>query len=110
MKIVIAGCGKIGVTITESMLKEGHDVTVIDSDRNRINEMLNIYEVMGVCGNAGDSDTLMEADAADTDIFIAVTASDELNMLSCLFARRLGAKHTIAGCATPITTTGAWIF
>lgn len=96
MKILIAGCGKIGVTITESMLKEGHDVTVIDSDRNRINEMMNIYEVIGVCGNAGDSDILVEADAANTDIFIAVTSSDELNMLSCLFARRLGAHHTIA--------------
>lgn len=96
MKIVIAGCGKIGITITESMLKEGHDVTVIDSDQNRINEMLNIYEVMGVYGNAGDSDALIEADAGGADIYIAVTASDELNMLSCLFARRLGAKHTIA--------------
>lgn len=96
MKIIIAGCGKIGVAITKSMLKEGHDVTVIDSDRDRVNEMSNIFEVMGVSGNAADSDVLAEADVPGTDLFIAVTASDELNMLSCLFARRLGARHTIA--------------
>ena len=101
MKIIIAGCGKIGVAITKSMLKEGHDVTVIDSDRDRVNEMSNIFEVMGVSGNAADSGVLAEADVPGTDLFIAVTASDEMNMLACFVAKKMGAAHTIARIRNP---------
>jgi len=61
----------------------------------------NIYDVMGVCGNGADSDALKEAGVADAELFIAVTGSDELNMLSCFLAKRLGAKHTIARIRNP---------
>ncbi len=96
MNIIVVGCGKIGLVTVSSLVAEGHDVTIIDTDNKAVNDAVNIYDVMGVCGNGADSDTLLEAGITDTDIFIAVTGSDELNMLSCFFAKKMGAKHTIA--------------
>lgn len=96
MKIIVAGCGKIGTAIISSLLNEGHDITIIDNDKSRVDEIVNIYDVIGVYGGCVDSDTLTEANVGSADIFIAATASDESNMLSCFFAKRMGAKHTIA--------------
>ncbi len=96
MKIVIVGCGKIGSTIIASLVNEGHDIVAIDSDPNNVKNITNVYDVMGLCGNGADSDTLKEADAQNAELFVAVTGSDELNMLSCFFARKLGAKNTVA--------------
>ncbi len=96
MKIIVVGCGKIGTALIESLVAEEHDIIVIDSNRKVLEEINNIYDVMCVCGNGADSDVLEEADAASADLFIAVTNSDELNMLSCFFARKMGAKHTVA--------------
>ena len=96
MKIIIAGCGKMGTALTRILVKEGHDITVIDSVPQKANDLINSFDVQGICGNAADSDVLEEAAAGKADLFIAVTASDELNMLACFFARKLGAKHTIA--------------
>lgn len=101
MNILIVGCGKIGTTILASLTAEGHDITVIEPDRDVLAEVTNIYDVMGVCGNGADSDTLKEAGVDDAELFIAVTGSDELNMLSCFLAKRLGAKHTIARIRNP---------
>lgn len=101
MNILIVGCGKIGTTILASLTAEGHDITVIEPDRDVLAEVTNIYDVMGVCGNGADSDALKEAGVADAELFIAVTGSDELNMLSCFLAKRLGAKHTIARIRNP---------
>lgn len=96
MNIIVVGCGKIGLVTVSNLVAEGHDVTVIDTDNKTVNDAVNIYDVMGVCGNGADSDTLLEAGITDTDIFIAVTGSDELNMLSCFFAKKMGAKYTVA--------------
>lgn len=96
MKIIIAGCGKIGTAICASLVKEGHDITVIDIKSSAVDELVNIYDVQGLRGNAADSDAMEEAQVDKADLFISVTDSDELNMLACLFARRMGAKHTIA--------------
>jgi len=96
MKIIVVGCGKIGTALIESLVAEEHDIIVIDSNRKVLEEINNIYDVMCVCGNGADSDVLEEADAASADLFIAVTNSDELNMLSCFFARKMGSKHTVA--------------
>ena len=96
MNIIVVGCGKIGLVTVSSLVAEGHDVTIIDTDSKAVNDTVNIYDVMGVCGNGADSDTLLEAGITDADIFIAVTGSDELNMLSCFFAKKMGAKHTVA--------------
>ncbi len=101
MKIIIFGCGKIGTTIISCLLAEGHDIIAVDNDRNVITEVTNIYDVIGVCGNGADCDTLMEADVYSCDMFIAVTGSDELNMLSCYIARRMGAKNTVARIRNP---------
>ncbi len=101
MKIIVVGCGKIGTTIVESLVAEGHDIVAIDSDPATLTEITNIYDVMGICGNGADSDILLEADMTKAELFIAVTGSDELNMLSCLIARRLGAQNTIARIRNP---------
>lgn len=101
MKILVVGCGKIGTTIVDSLTAEGHDVTVIDSTPAVLEEITNIYDVMGVCGNGADHDVLQEADAAHADLFVAVTGSDESNMLSCFLARAMGAKHKIARIRNP---------
>ena len=101
MKICIAGCGKIGTTILSSLSAEGHDITAIDTRREVISEITNIYDIMGVAGNAADCETLTEAGIADADVFIAAMNSDELNMLSCFLARRMGARHTVARIRNP---------
>ena len=96
MRVVVVGCGKIGQTIIGSLLKERHDVLCVDSDQKVINEITNIYDVMAICGNGISCDVLNEAGIEKTELFIAVTGSDEFNMLSCLAAKKLGAKQTVA--------------
>ncbi|MBR2336523.1 MAG: Trk system potassium transporter TrkA [Clostridia bacterium] len=96
MKVVVVGCGKIGQTIVSSLLKEKHDLLCIDSDPAIINEITNSFDVMTICGNGISYDVLKEAGIEKTELFIAVTGSDEFNMLSCLAAKKLGAKQTVA--------------
>ena len=101
MKIIVVGCGKIGTAIISSLVKEGHDVVAIDNNNGIIDEVSNLYDVMCVHGNGADFDTLSQADAMKADIVIAVTGSDEFNMLSCFIAKRMGAGHTIARIRNP---------
>ena len=101
MNIIVAGCGKIGTTLVAALESEGHNLTVIDTSPSVINEMTNIYDVMGVCGSATDCETLSEAGVEKARLFISVTDSDELNMLSCYIARKMGAHHTIARIRNP---------
>ena len=101
MKIIIVGCGKIGTTILSSLVTEEHDVVAVDDNASVITEITNIYDVMGVCGNGADCETLTEAGVERAELFVAVTGSDELNMLSCFIARKMGAKHTIARIRNP---------
>ena len=101
MKIVIVGCGKIGFSMVPELLKEGHDITVIDTDGATVEEITNMYDCMGVCGNGVDCTVLESAGANQADLIIAVTASDELNMLCCFLSREMGAKHTIARIRNP---------
>ncbi|MBP5271050.1 MAG: Trk system potassium transporter TrkA [Clostridia bacterium] len=101
MKIVIAGCGKTGSAIVSCLVEEGHDITVIDSDRAVVEEMTDRFDVMGVCGNAAEIEILREADAGDCRLFAATAESDETNMLACFLAGKLGAGHTIARIRNP---------
>ncbi|MBQ5841246.1 MAG: Trk system potassium transporter TrkA [Clostridia bacterium] len=101
MKILIAGCGKIGITLLASLVAEGHDVTAIDICQETLDEITNIYDVIGVCGNATEYETLVEAGTAHADLFVCTLASDEQNMLSCYLARQLGASQTIARVRNP---------
>jgi trk system potassium uptake protein TrkA len=101
MKIIVAGLGKIGATLVSSLAEEGHDVVVIDCNPQVIEEITNVYDVMGVCGNCADTDALEEAGAKNCELLIAVAGSDELNMLSCFLAKKMGTKHTIARVRNP---------
>ncbi len=99
MKITVVGCGKIGCTVINALLTEGHEIVAIDNDPDVISDITNIYDVMTVCGSGTDSDVLLEA--GNADLLIAVTGSDEFNMLTCFIAKRLGIKHTIARIRKP---------
>ncbi len=101
MKIIIFGCGKIGTTIISSLTGEGHDIVAMDKDPAVVEEVTTLYDVMGYCGMGVDSDTMQEAGVEDAELFVAVTGSDELNMLACFLARKMGARHTIARIRTP---------
>lgn len=101
MNIIIAGIGKIGLTVVGTLVKEGHDVTVIDKSAEIVTEVTNIYDVIGVCGNCADCDVLEEAGVESAELFISFTASDEMNMLSCFIAKKMGAKHTVARIRNP---------
>lgn len=101
MKIIVNGCGKIGTTILASLVSEGHDVTAIDTNPEVIQKLTNIYDVIGVCGNGADSDVLQEANAGSYDLLISTTASDEINMLTCFFAKKLGVENTVARVRNP---------
>lgn len=96
MKIIIVGCGKIGTAMLADLVEEGHEIVAIDNDPQVITEISNIYDIIGVCGNGTDNDVLVEAGVDEAELFVSVTDSDELNMLSCFIAKRMGAGHTIA--------------
>lgn len=101
MRIIVAGCGKIGTAILAALVAEGHDLIAVDSDPSVIDEITNIYDVIGVNGNASDFDTLSEAGVEGVDMFITAMDSDEQNMLSCFLAKKMGAKRTIARIRNP---------
>ncbi len=101
MNIIIAGCGKVGELLTSYMSKEGHDVVVIDSDAQIIEDIVNEYDVKGVAGNCGSNSVLSEAGAEQAKLIVAVTASDELNIICCMVARKLGVRHAIARVRNP---------
>ena len=96
MKIIVIGAGKIGNSIIKNLVEDGHDVTVIDNNQRVVNEVTDTNDVMVVTGNGADPETLSEANAQKADLVIGCTVSDELNMICCYLARRMGAKHTIA--------------
>ena len=93
LKIVIVGCGKVGRTLVEKLNNEGNDITVIDQNAERVEEIVNFYDVMGIVGNGASYAIQQEANIENADLFISVTESDELNLLCCTIA-----KH--ANCST----------
>ena len=101
MNIVIVGDGKVGATLVEHLSAEGHDVVVIDRNQKIVEQLVNSYDVMGICGNGANCEIQLEAGVDNSDLFIAVTSSDELNILSCLMAKKAGAAHTIARVRDP---------
>ena len=101
MKIIIVVCGKIGKSMIASLTSEGHDLTIVDNNPQTLNETADAFDVIGVCGNAVDCDTLMEADVANAELLVSLTDSDEVNMLTCHLAKNMGAKHSIARIRNP---------
>lgn len=101
MNIIVVGCGKIGTTVLESLVAEGHNVTAVDNRPLPLNDITNIHDVMTVCGNGADCETLKEAGAADADMVVATTGSDEVNMLCCHVAKKMGVPNTVARIRKP---------
>ena len=101
MRILIAGAGKVGQTLATELLREKHDITVIDQDEEVIRKITDTLDVMCVLGNSANASTLMEAEVERADILIAATATDEINMLCCLIGKHLGAEFTIARIRDP---------
>ena len=101
LKIVIVGCGKIGSTLTEKLYKEGHDITVVDTNGDRLQSMAEQYDVMGVQGNGAIFQVQKDAGVESADLFIAVTDKDELNLLCCIVAHSNAKCAAIARVRTP---------
>ena len=102
MKIIIAGDGKVGSMLTRQLSSEGHDVTVIDSDARVLQSSVERYDVISVHGNCASMEVLLEAGVKDTDLLIAATNADEVNLLCCTTAHALNPRlHTIARIRNP---------
>ncbi len=102
MNIIIVGCGRVGQTLAEQLNEEGNNITVIDIHADAVNDVAAQCDVMGIVGNGATHTVQAEAGIADADLLIAVTGSDELNLLCCLVAKRAGSCRTIARVKNPI--------
>lgn len=102
MRIIIVGCGKVGTTIAEQLVEEGHDISMIDMDGDAVTDIANRIDVLGVVGNGASYSVQKEAGIEDADLLIAVTGSDEQNLLCCLFAKKVGNCNTIARVRNPL--------
>lgn len=96
MKIVLIGAGKVGYTLAQRLSEDNHDVIVIEQDAERIEVLRKYLEVLVVEGNGANPDLLESIGMSDTELFVAVTDADEVNLLACYVAKRLGATQTIA--------------
>jgi len=105
MKIIIVGGGKTGASLTASLTAEDHDVTVVDYNSNRLSEICNQNDIMGINGDGMNYSSLLEAGLEDTDVLIATTGSDEQNLLCSLFAKRKSDCSTIARVRNPMYLT-----
>ena len=101
MRIIIVGCGKVGATIVEQLSDEGHDIVVVDINPKKIESITTTYDVIGIVGNGTNYKVLKDAGIEDTDLLIAVTDSDEQNLLTCLIAKKAGNCSTIARVRDP---------
>ncbi len=101
LNIIIVGCGKVGVTLIEQLSKEGHDITIIDKNAQKVQEIASYYDIMGLAGNGASYSIQRDAGIANADLMIAVTNSDELNLLCCILAKQVGHCASIARIRTP---------
>ncbi len=101
MKIVIIGLGTVGKTVLKSLSDKGHTITIIDENKDKVENLIEHYDVFGIVGNGACMDIQMEARMADADLAIALSHSDELNVFACLVANNLGVQNTIARVRNP---------
>ena len=101
MRIIIVGCGKVGSELAGQLSAAGHDLTLIDLSERRLDELSNTYDLATVKGSGTSYHVLREAGVQDTDLLIAVTTHDEINLLSCLIARKASGCHAIARVRDP---------
>lgn len=96
MRVIIVGAGKVGRAICQDLAEDGNDVVLIEEREFVLNNLVNALDVAGVVGNGADYEILLQADVQHCDVFIAVTHRDEINIISCILAKKMGAKYTIA--------------
>ncbi len=101
MKIVIIGGGQVGFTIAAQLTKEGHDITVVDNSQAVADQISDSLDCMALAGNGASLEVMRGADVPNCDLLIACTAQDELNMLCCVFAKKLGCRSAVARVRTP---------
>lgn len=101
MNLIIVGAGKVGSTLVENILHENHDIVVVDSDGETVSSVVNRYDVKGIIGGGLERNVLLDAGIDKADFLIACTPRDEMNILCCVLARKLGAKKTIARVRDP---------
>ncbi len=111
MKIIVVGCGKVGQKIVEKLCNEGeHDITIVDLRSNVVSDLAAEFDIMGVVGSGAAYETLLDAGVEDADLLIAVTGTDELNLLSCFVAKKAGDCQTIARVRKPEYTSKLHLF
>ena len=101
MRLIIVGAGKVGATLVEKLSMENHDLVIVDKNPQQIEFLLNKYDVQAICGGGSDRNVLMEAGADKADFLIACTSRDELNILCCMLAKKMGTKYTVARVREP---------
>lgn len=101
MNIVITGAGKVGNTLCSDLVKENHNIIMIEKDESRLEQAINSFDIGGIAGNGATYDTQMEAEVNKCDVFISVTSHDETNIIAAITAKKLGAKYTIARVRNP---------
>ena len=101
MKIVLVGGGKVGSALCRSLVAENHDVVLIEQDEAVLNHIVSRFDIMGLLGNGADFAILEQAGVQECDIFIALTEYDEVNMISAVLAKKMGAKETIVRVRNP---------
>ncbi len=102
MDIIIIGCGKVGTTLAEQLVKEAHNVVMVDTSQERVQRVSEDIDAIRLVGNGASIAIQKEAGVETADLLIAVTGSDELNLLCCLIARKAGHCHTIARVRNPV--------
>ena len=101
MRIIVVGDGKVGYNLAEQLAKEDHDVVVVDRNQHTLQKTQEMLDVMIVMGNGASMPVLQEAGIEECDLLIAVTSGDEVNILCCMMARKLGCRQTIARVRNP---------
>ncbi|MBO5045916.1 MAG: Trk system potassium transporter TrkA [Clostridia bacterium] len=101
MKVVIVGLGRVGLTLAKVLCEEGHDIVAIERNAETLQESVNHLDIQGIVGNGCVAENLQSAGVAQCDLFVAVTAQDENNLLCCMVARVLGAKRVVARVRDP---------
>ncbi len=102
MNAVIVGCGKVGSELAKTLVNDGHNVSIIDNSQRSLDSISEELDVMTILGNGTNLDLLKEAGVENADIFIAVSTSDEINLLSCMIAKQFSKCETIARVRDPI--------
>lgn len=102
MKIVIIGLGTIGTTLLKELSCEDHTITIIDEDKDKVESLIERYDVFGVVGNGACVEIQNEANMKNADLAIVLTNSDELNVFACLVAKKAGVKNTVARVRNPL--------